>query len=237
MEFFYQFLQQYGYSHPPHAPMTHMPTGLVVGAFIFLLVALIFKRSNLLNTAHHCMVLALIFLFPTTLLGFTDWKHFYVGVWLFPIKMKIVLTGLLLIFLLAAVIMEIKKTGGLMGKSFVYFLCVACVTGLGYFGSSLILPGTSLALPDQLREGEKLYAANCASCHPGGGNVINPALPVVGSQQLKNLNAFTEFNRNPLKPDGSKGVMPAFTKEKIPDEQMKMIYQYITQGLTAKSSH
>jgi len=236
MEFLYQFLLQHGYDHPLHPPLTHLPTGLVLGAFIFLLVMPIFKRSNLQITAHHCIVLALIFLFPAAFIGFTDWQHFYAGVWSFPIKIKIILTGLLLIFLLAAVIMEIKKTGGLMGKSFVYLLCVSCVVGLGYFGSSLVYPETSLAMPDQLREGEKLYAANCASCHPGGGNVINPALPVVGSPQLKNLNTFTKYNRNPVKPDGSKGVMPAYPKEKISDDEMKLIYDYLTKGLPAKSS-
>ena len=91
-----------------HPPAAHIPIGLVVGAFIFLLVALIFKH-RFLTTAHQCIVLALIFLFPATFLGFTDWLHFYAGAWSFPIKMKIAMTGTLLIFLTAAVIMEIKK--------------------------------------------------------------------------------------------------------------------------------
>jgi len=212
-----------------------MPTGLVIGAFIFLLVGVIFKRANLLTTSHHCIILALIFLFPTTFLGFTDWQHFYAGVWSFPIKMKIILTGLLFIFLAMAVLMEIKKKGGLMSKSFVYFLCVVCVVGAGYFGSSLVYPETGLASPDQLQKGEKLYAENCASCHPGGGNVINPALPVVGSPTLKDLNTFTKFNRNPVKPDGSKGAMPAYPGEKISDEEMALIYQYVTKGLAKPS--
>ncbi|MCX5841172.1 MAG: hypothetical protein NTY16_06925 [Deltaproteobacteria bacterium] len=94
---------------PLHPPAVHLPTGLVVGAFIFLLVTLIFKRRDYLTIAHQCIVLALISLFPATFLGFTDWLHFYAGVWSFPIKMKIVLTSTLLIFLTAAVIMEIKK--------------------------------------------------------------------------------------------------------------------------------
>jgi uncharacterized membrane protein len=109
MEFLYQFLQHHGFSHPLHPPSTHMTTGLIVGAFIFLLVALIFKRRNYLTTAHQCIVLALIFLFPSAFLGFTDWLHFYDGMWSFPIKMKIAMTCALLIFLTAAVIMETKK--------------------------------------------------------------------------------------------------------------------------------
>jgi len=98
MESIYQFLQEIGYGHPLHLPITHMPTGLIGCALIFLLGAPIFKHDNLQQTSHHCIVLALIFLIPTTFLGFTDWQHFYAGVWSFPIKMKIALTGLLFVF-------------------------------------------------------------------------------------------------------------------------------------------
>jgi uncharacterized membrane protein len=236
MEFIYRFLEQLGYAHPLHPAVTHLPTGLVAGAFIFLLVAIISGRHNLLTTAHHCMILALIFLFPTALFGFTDWLHFYAGAWTLAIQTKIVLTGALLIFLAGAVIMEIKKIGGIMGKFFVYFLCLISVVGTGYFGGSLVFPGKSHASADPLRDGEKLYATHCAGCHPKGGNVINPALPIVGSPQLNDLNAFTKFNRNPLKPDGSKGTMPAFPKEKISDQEMDLIYQYVTKSLVGKQS-
>jgi len=234
MESIYQFLQQHGFGHPLHPPFTHMPTGLVVGAFTFLLVALIFNRRNLLNTAHQCIVLALIFLFPATFLGITDWLHFYAGAWSFPIKMKIILTSALLIFLAVTVILELKKIGGLMSKFIAYFLCVVCVIGIGYFGGSLVFPDNSLASSDQVRDGEKLYATNCAGCHPKGGNVIDPSLPIVGSPQLKNLNTFIKYNRHPLKPDGSKGVMPAYPVEKISDQELKLIYQYATKGLAVK---
>ena len=51
MEFLYQFLQKHEYGLPLHPPLTHMPTGLVVGAFTFLLVALVIKRREFLSTA------------------------------------------------------------------------------------------------------------------------------------------------------------------------------------------
>jgi mono/diheme cytochrome c family protein len=123
-----------------------------------------------------------------------------------------------------------------MSKFFVYFLCLVSVIGVGYFGGSMVFPENSLASPDQLQDGEKLYAANCAGCHPKGGNVINPALPIVGSPKLNDLNTFTKFNRNPLRPDGSKGVMPAYPKEKISDQEINLIYQYATKGLAGKQS-
>ena len=223
------------YDLPLHPPLTHMPTGLVVGAFIFLLVALILKRGAFLKPAHYCIVLALIFFFPAVFLGFTDWWHFYAGVWTFPIKMKIVLSGALLIFLSAAVIVEIKNIGGAMSKFIIYFFCLIAVVGVGHFGGQMVFrQNSSAASSGDLRDGEKLYTANCGGCHPNGGNVINSALPVVGAPELKNLNTFIQFNRNPLRPDGSKGVMPAFPKEKISDQEMKQIYEYITKGLKQK---
>ncbi|HVO65531.1 MAG TPA: c-type cytochrome [Syntrophales bacterium] len=234
MEFLYQFLLKHYYDLPLHPPTTHMPTGLVVGAFFFLLVALIFKRRNFLTTAHHCIVLALIFLFPAAFLGFTDWQHFYAGVWSFNIKMKIALTGVLLIFLAAAVIVEIKKIGGPMIKFIIYLLCLIAVIGVGHFGGQMVFPQNSAASSGDIGQGEKLYAAHCGGCHPNGGNVINAQLPVVSSPQLKNFNTFIKFNRNPLRPDGSKGVMPAFPKEKISDQDLEQIYKYITKGLGKK---
>ena len=226
-----------GFDHPLHPALTHMPAGLVVGSFIFLLVALTFKRrKNLNTTAYHCIVLALIFLFPTALLGFTDWWHFYDGVWSFPIKIKIFLTIALFIFLVVGIVMEIKNVGGLMSKSVVYFLCVLSVIGLGYFGGQLVFADRIADASDGLNDGEKLYAVNCASCHPNGGNLINPSLPVITSPMLKNPDTFINFSRNPRRSDNSPGSMPAISKEKLSDKEMKQIYQYIVKSLATKRS-
>jgi len=154
MEYLYTFLQSLGYDHPVHPAFAHMPTGLVVGAFIFLIAALFFKRLQILTTSYHCIILALIFLFPTAFFGYTDWHHFYRGEWSFPIKVKITLTSTLLIFLATAIIMEVKKIGGLMSRSVIYFLCVVAVVGLGYFGGDLVFPDTSPALSNELQAGE-----------------------------------------------------------------------------------
>jgi uncharacterized membrane protein len=237
MDFLYSFSESMGFDHPLHPALTHMPAGLVVGAFIFLLVAFAFKRNKSLNTtAYHCIVLALIFLFPTALLGFTDWWHFYAGVWSFPIKVKIYLTIALFIFLVAGIIMEIKNVGGLMSKSVVYSLCVLSVIGLGYFGGQLVFADRLANASDRLDNGEKLYAVNCASCHPDGGNLINPSLPVINSPMLKGPDTFINFSRNPRRPDNSPGSMSAFSKEKLSDNEMKQIYQYIVKSLATKRS-
>ncbi|MEN6622048.1 MAG: cytochrome c [Smithella sp.] len=101
-------------------------------------------------------------------------------------------------------------------------ICAAIVAGLGLISANMIF---SNALAEG-SDGAKLYAANCGGCHPGGGNVMDKSLPLAGSAPMKTLDAFIKFNRNPLKPDGSKGIMPAFSKEKISDQEMKMIYDY-----------
>ncbi len=234
MEFLYQFLHSHGYDLPLHPPLTHMPTGLVVAALLFLVVGLIFRRSNFLTTARYCIVLALISFFPAVFIGFTDWYHFYAGVLIFPIKVKIILSGALLIFLAAAVIVEIKKIGGPMIKFAIYLLCFVAVVGIGHYGGQLVFCQSDAASSGDIGQGEKIYTANCGGCHPNGGNVINSQLPVVGSPPLKNLDTFTKFNRIPLRPDGSKGVMPAFPKDKISDQEMKQVYEYITKSLKQK---
>ena len=93
IEFIYQTLTKFGYTHPLHPTLTHVPIGMVMGAFLFMLVPLIFRRTNLAQTARNCSVLALIAAVPTALLGIMDWLHFYGGSLLFPIKMKLILAG------------------------------------------------------------------------------------------------------------------------------------------------
>jgi len=110
-----------------------------------------------------------------------------------------------------------------MKKSTIWVLFILPIAGWIFFGETMIFSG-SIALAAQ--DGAKLYALHCGACHPHGGNKINPAIPLTGSAKIKSLAVFTAYNRNPLKADGSKGVMPAFPKDKISDQEMKLIYDY-----------
>ena len=108
-------------------------------------------------------------------------------------------------------------------KQTIWFLILLVIAISVVCGITMIFSrGVSLSAPN----GADLYAANCGGCHADGGNVITPALPVTGSAKMKSLAAFAAFNRNPLKTDGTKGVMPAFPKDKISDAEMKLIYEY-----------
>ncbi len=108
-------------------------------------------------------------------------------------------------------------------KQTIWFLILLVIAVSVVCGITMIFSrGVSLSASN----GADLYATNCGGCHADGGNVINPALPVKGSAKMKSLAAFAAFNRNPLKADGTKGIMPAFPKDKISDADMKLIYEY-----------
>ena len=167
-EFMYQSLANFGYNHPIHPTLTHVPIGMVMGAFIFVLIAVITRKTNLAQTARHCSVLALIAAVPTALLGLMDWQHFYGGSLLFPIKMKLILAGILIVFLALAVIF------GFFGETFsklvisLYALCLFSVIGLGYFGGELVYgtktPAAEVA-EGPAAEGAMVFQQNCSACH------------------------------------------------------------------------
>ena len=163
----YQFLQNIGYSHPLHPAATHVPVGLTIGAFVFGCIAGVFKRPVLAQTGRHCAILALIAAPPTIVLGYMDWQHFYAGAWLFPIKMKLALAGLLLILLAAAVFFGLKPDKS-SGKLTVYALCLMTVIGLGYFGGELVYgfkaPASGVT-GEIATKGAEIFNQKCSFCH------------------------------------------------------------------------
>jgi len=227
--FVYKFLTGLGYTHPIHPTEVHMPIGLVVGAFIFAWTALLFRRPKLAQTARHCVTLAFIWVFPTMLLGIMDWQHYYAGAMLFPIKMKLIFAPALLILLVAAVILGFKKGAESKAVLAIYCLCFVTVVILGYFGGQLVYGTKGPAPPADVKAGAKVFSANCKGCHPNGGNIIKPNLPLRSAPQLADFKSFEGFIRDPKMPDGSAGVMPAFTQAKISDQQAKQLYDYIGQ--------
>lgn len=168
IDFVYQTLAKFGYTHPLHPTLTHLPIGMVMGAFFFVLVALTFRRANLAQTARHCSVLALIAAVPTILLGIMDWQHFYGGSLLFPIKMKLVLGGILIVFLILAVIFGFSDETFSKRVISLYVLCLFTVIGLGYFGGELVY-GTKVPAAEisegPAAEGAMVFKQNCSVCH------------------------------------------------------------------------
>ena len=168
IESIYQALAKIGYAHPLHPPATHLPVGLIIGAFTFALLAWIFNRKSLAQTGRHCLILALVMAVPTILLGFMDWQHRFGGAYLFEIKIKLVLAGILLLLLLVTVVYT--ALSGTFTKAVValYGLCLVAVIGLGYFGGELVY-GTQVsageAVEGMAADGAALFKQYCSGCH------------------------------------------------------------------------
>ena len=134
----YAVLAKFGFNEPLHPPITHMPIGLAAGALIFLLVALMFNKKNMVLTARHVSILAFVFVFPTVLLGVFDWLHFYHATLYTPIKIKMGLAAFAFVMLGAGIILgsEIKLHS--IAMTILYALTFVAMVGLGYFGSGII---------------------------------------------------------------------------------------------------
>jgi len=229
----YYFLEKLGYPHPLHPPFAHVPIGLVTGALVLGLTAWLRRRPALWLAARYCIILALIFLVPTALFGYTDWQHFFGGGWLFYIKVKLILASALLVLLCIAIVVSRHAEGKSMALLTVYFFCFLTVVGLGYCGGQLVFGGWTPKFPAELRVGARLYRGNCSGCHPHGGNIVAPNLPLRLAPQLAEFDTFRAFVRHPTMPNGSPGDMPPFPAARISDPKMQDLYQYINQVLRA----
>jgi uncharacterized membrane protein len=219
----YEALEKMGYSHPLHPPVTHVPIGLVIGVFIFIWIAFIFRRSMLPSVAYQRIILlAFIFAFPAALLGYTDWQYFYDGDWIFLIKWKIILTGVLLVLLYIAHRIGRQAQGETKGRLAVYTLCFLTVTALGYMGGQLAYEGAGgpSNIPHRVRSGEKVFATDCGQCHPQGSGILQ-------APALQDAATFVSFIRNPKGPGGQSIPMPSFPAEKISGRKAKKLYRYI----------
>jgi len=231
IESIYQALAKIGYTHPLHPPATHLPLGLIIGAFIFALIAWIFNRKNLAQTARHCFVLALLMAVPTILFGLMDWQHRFGGAYLFEIKMKLVLSGILLLLLLVAVVYA--SLAGAFTKTVmaIYALCLLTVIGLGYFGGELVY-GTKAPAGEEIKgpaaEGAMVFEQNCSACHHTDSTTkkVGPGLKGIFKQDkfpMSGLSVSDENFRKQLKTPFSK--MPPFGH--LSDEQVDALLDYL----------
>ena len=231
IEFIYQTLAKFGYTHPLHPALTHLPIGMVMGAFIFALAAIIFRRTSLTQTARYCVILGLLAAIPTALLGLMDWMHFYGGTLLLPFKMKIILAVILIAFLLLAVVI------GFFGERFqkmlfvLYAMCLLTTVGLGYFGGEIVY-GTKapegVELGDLAAKGALIFQTNCSACHltDSTGKKIGPGLKGLfkGDKFPISGRPITEENfRSLLKKPIAK--MPPFGH--LPNEEVEALVEYL----------
>jgi mono/diheme cytochrome c family protein len=226
-EALYGFLRSIGYAHPLHPAVVHMPIGLVVGALVFGFAAPFIRKPRLERAAYYCLVLAFLFLFPTILLGYMDWQHFFAGGWIFYIKMKLALAVVLFVLIVVGLILGRRAGVATRSLMTIYALGFLTVTALGYYGGQLVYAGRTPAAPAAHQAGAQIYDTSCASCHPQGGNIVQPNLPVLKAPQLKTSATFIAWLRDPKRPDGSPGIMPPFPPDRISDQQADELRNYI----------
>jgi len=234
IELLYKTLAKVGYTHPIHPPVTHLTLGMVMGTFLFGIVAWKLRHQALTRTAHHCTVLALLSIFLTALTGLMDWQHYYAGGWLFPIKMKLALAVLLFILLVFAFRAGHRAETVSKSALLLYALCFVNVTAIGYFGGELVFADRTTVKEVETASIEvnaQQFAESCGACHPNGGNSIKPHLPLKDAPQLVDFESFLHYIRNPKARDGSTTVMPPFSPEKLSDQQAREVYQYIVKVL------
>jgi cytochrome c6 len=81
-----------------------------------------------------------------------------------------------------------------------------------------------VAIAADAAEGAKIFGANCAACHMGGGNMVNPAKTlkkdVLEQYEMASLAAITTQVTN------GKAAMPSF-KGKLTPEQIENVATYV----------
>nr|WP_305908072.1 DUF2231 domain-containing protein [Methylomarinum sp. Ch1-1]MDP4520878.1 hypothetical protein [Methylomarinum sp. Ch1-1] len=111
IDYLYDLLANVGYIHPLHPPLTHGPIGAVIVAFLLGIAAKLWPNKNFQQSAYYAVIIAFILYFPTVVLGFLDWQHYYYGAYIYPIRMKIALAaGLLLLLVITLIVGRNPKT-------------------------------------------------------------------------------------------------------------------------------
>lgn len=134
----YDLLHAIGFYHPLHPALTHIPMGMVIGGVIFHFASLVFRNKTLSTSSQHCFTLALIFIIPTMLAGYMDWKILFQAKASIYITIKIALAFILIILLAAAVKIGRNPDANPKIMSAVCVLCLLAATGLGFSGGQLI---------------------------------------------------------------------------------------------------
>jgi len=181
MNALYDLLGSIGYTHPLHPLMTALPLGMVAGALIFSCIAVFPRFGQYAITARHCFTLGLLGVFPTGLLGYMDWQHYYGGNLIFPIMMKVILAGILTVLMALAVLFLYRRLPQQDVRIFaVHVLSFLVAVGIGYFGGELVfgnpLPAraaetssraASTASDLTFADVAPVLKRSCTSCHSG----------------------------------------------------------------------
>lgn len=133
--FIYKTLESIGFTHPLHPAITHLPMGMIMGGFIFALLA--FRKEALWKSAHYSFIVALVFAPPTIILGIMDWLYRYRGNMDTLFTLKFIFAGTLLIVLSAAVYLGQQEKRNDKLLFVMYLLSLFNAIALGFTGGAI----------------------------------------------------------------------------------------------------
>jgi mono/diheme cytochrome c family protein len=192
----------------------------VVAAFALLLLAFIIRSSALARCARYAMLAGLLFLIPTILAGVMDWKHYFSGGWIHPVRLKMGLAALLVILMLMAVFQGRKSEGPLGMQLVLYGFCLVTVVILGFLGAELVFKGRTPPAEPQFAAGQELFQANCSGCHPYGYNIVNPKHLLWDNLRFTKFEYLRDWLRKPESP------MPVFLPDHISESEARDLFDY-----------
>ena len=134
---FYGFLESVGFRQPLHPIPVRFTVAMVVGALIFALIARRSQRQAFYVTARHVLNFGIIAYAFTALTGLADWVHFYGAAWNYLIRMKMILSLVLLLLLVTAFQLNVKNKGESTIQIVVYALSAIVVAFIVYYGGEL----------------------------------------------------------------------------------------------------
>jgi uncharacterized membrane protein len=138
IDFFYHTLEAIGFAHPVHPAITHLPMGMAMGGFIFLLGSVVLKKEELVKTAHYCVIMALLFVVPTMVLGLMDWQYKFDGEWSNLIMFKLILALIFCGLLVSAFTVGKKEQPNIKHLFILYGIIMLNAIGLGFIGGELM---------------------------------------------------------------------------------------------------
>ncbi len=134
--FIYKTLASIGFNHPLHPAVTHIPMGLILGGCIFAIASQ--KKPELLATARHCYMLALVFIPLAALTGIMDWQYRLFGKGSSLIIFKMVLAVAISMLVIATLIFSRKEE---TDRKLILFLFIITALGAvvqGFLGGEIL---------------------------------------------------------------------------------------------------
>jgi cytochrome c5 len=160
-----------------------------------------------------------------------DWQHRFGGVLQFPIIMKLILAGALLVLVCLALVLGRQNDVRSLRHLVAYALCALTVSFIGYFGGEIVYGKKSVEIivsAGLAGEGAVVFEKRCAACHftdktdnkigPGLKGLFKKRKMVYSGLPVSDTNIRTQLKK-PFR------NMPAFAD--LPQDKMDALIEYL----------